>query len=49
MSNIFALEAVALTKLLTSCISISTAVNAALVAKPEVLDILLSISVIFAL
>ena len=37
------------TKLLTSGILFLTAVNAAVVAKPVILGILLSISVIFAL
>ena len=38
-----------LNKLLTSCILFSTAVNAAVLAKPLILGILLSISVILAL
>ena len=49
MSPIFALESVFLTKLLTSGILFSTAVNVELVAKSVILGILLSISVTLAL
>ena len=49
MSPIFALESVFLTKLLTSGILFSTAVNVELAAKSVILGILLSISVTLAL
>ena len=49
ISDIFALLSVFLTKLLTSGILFPTLVNAALVAKPVTLGILISISVILAL
>ena len=43
------IQSVLLTKILTSCISFSTAVNAEVVVKPTILGILLSISLILAL
>ena len=50
MSDILALESIILNRSwLASGILFSTAVNSAIVAKPEVLDILPSISVILAL
>ena len=49
MSNIFVSWSVFLTRLLTSSIVFSTAVNAAVVAKPVTIGILLSISVILEL
>ena len=49
ISDIFALHVAFLTKLLTSGILFSTTVNAELVAKPLILYIWLSISLIVAL
>ena len=49
MSDIFAFQSSFLTWLITLGILFSTAVNAAVVAEPEILGILLSISVILAL
>ena len=49
MSDIFASYSVFLTRLLTLSILFSTAVNAALVVKPEIRGILLSILIVLAL